>query len=173
MASVHRRTTRRSSGRAKRAPEPTPADSSRRSPQPRALEKRVDRLERGRTRRLAAQGTVWRRRDRTEPGRSGKDRMEVVDCHRSLRDPHRLGDRRGEPQRLDPVAANAGRRRRPGEGCNNPLTGLDQHFDAHQAGQILAPRHQLAVLQARRPCRTRSCGGGGADRTDDGRGAVK
>jgi putative transposase len=56
---------------------------------------------------------LWRRGDGAEPCRSGKDRLEVVDRHGSLRHPDRLGNRRGEPPRLDPFAADTWRRRLP------------------------------------------------------------
>ena len=63
-------------------------------------------------RRVVAQGTDGGRRDRTEPHRSGQDRVEMVTGHRHQRRADRLGHRRCEPKRLDPARAHA-RRHRP------------------------------------------------------------
>ncbi len=63
-------------------------------------------------RRLAAQGTLWRRGNRTEPDRPGQDRLEVVGRHRHQRGADRLGHRRREPQRLRPARPDPRRRRR-------------------------------------------------------------
>ena len=62
-------------------------------------------------RRVTAQGAHGRRGDRAEPDRPGQDRMEVVGGHRHQRRAHRLGHRRGQPQRLHPARTDARRRR--------------------------------------------------------------